>query len=163
MAYAFAMYRHLRASFPHLFFALIALGAVACGSDASPSTGSSAPEAPPSTSPGVPAAAAPVTALPAPVPPAAWSTTMDELIVDGTTVRDVSATCGMFAMMPVVQIITAATAGCADRAGVTLAAAFEGGHLTALEVTGPGAACVQQAALQATTSLACQFQLTFGS
>lgn len=99
--------------------------------------------------------------LPVPVPPASWRTTMGELSVDGTTVRDLSATCGMLAVMPVVQVIAAATQSCADRSGVVLAATFEGGRVTAVEATGAGAACVREAVVQATTNIACQFQLTF--
>jgi hypothetical protein len=150
-----------------VFVAGLLLG---CGDEPPAAAGSSGSASAPSANGAPPAAAeapsaavAPAGAtLPAPVAPAAWSTTMDELTVDGTTVRDVSATCGMFAMMPVVQVIAGATVGCADRSGVTVAATFEGGRATALQVTGAGADCVRAAVQQATTSAACQFQITFG-
>lgn len=145
-------------------------GLVGCGSDSTPEASSSAPSAPatvPATVPPAPGggtatAPTPTDALPEPVPPASWNTTLGELTVDGVTVRDVSATCGMFAMMPVVQVIAGATASCADRAGVTVAASFEGGQLRAVSVTGAGADCVRRAVVAASTGVSCQFQLTFG-
>ena len=62
----------------------------------------------------------------------------------------------------VVQVIAGATASCADRAGVTVAASFEGGQLRAVSVTGAGADCVRRAVVAASTGVSCQFQLTFG-
>ncbi|MCA9532404.1 MAG: hypothetical protein KC593_01950 [Myxococcales bacterium] len=160
-----------------ILLAVLTSALLGCGGDETPANASSAaaPTPPPGAPGASPASATPppagptatpvppaAPALPAPVPPASWHTTMGELTVDGTTVRDVSATCGMFAMMPVVQVMAGATAGCAERSGVQLAAQFEGGRLVALEATGEGAACVRDAVIAATTSVSCQFQFTFG-
>lgn len=161
-----------------LFLALLLSLLGACGSDAEeaadPAASASAegadPEAAANDDPergvvrGAGNGAAPAPGeLPAPVAPASWRATMNELTVDGTTVRFVSATCGAIAMMPVIQALSASTASCTQRTDTQLSAAFESGRLTAIETSGPDAACVRTGVMQASTNITCQFQLTFGN
>lgn len=109
------------------------------------------------------AAPAPGDDLPVPVPPASWRATMNELTVDGSTVRFVSATCGAIAVMPLVQAVLASTDSCTERADTQLAATFEGGRLMAVNTSGPGAACVRAGVLRTNTNATCQVQLSFGA
>ena len=101
--------------------------------------------------------------LPVPVAPASWRATMNELTVDGVTVRFVSASCGAIAMMPVIQALSASTASCTQRADTQVSAVFESGRVTAIDTNGPDASCVREGVMQASTNVTCQFQLTFGN
>jgi hypothetical protein len=168
---------------PHRLFVILTLMAAflgACGGEATEAAApaaSASPEGaaleatadPVAATPeaeAAPAEAAPEAAvpeLPVPTPPASWRATMDELSVDGTTVRFVSSTCGAFPMMPVVQAVAASTASCTQRADTQLSVVFEGGRVMAINTSGPDAACVRAGVLQASTNATCQFQLTFGN
>ncbi|MBK6579054.1 MAG: hypothetical protein IPG17_23270 [Sandaracinaceae bacterium] len=131
---------------------------------AAPEVAANSAAAEPEAAPAAEAAPeAAVPELPVPTPPASWRATMDELSVDGTTVRFVSSTCGAFPMMPVVQAVAASTASCTQRADTQLSVVFESGRVMAINTSGPDAACVRAGVLQASTTATCQFQLTFGN
>ena len=131
---------------------------------AAPEVAANSAAAEPEAAPAAEAAPeAAVLELPVPTPPASWRATMDELSVDGTTVRFVSSTCGAFLMMPVVQAVAASTASCTQRADTQLSVVFESGRVMAINTSGPDAACVRAGVLQASTTATCQFQFTFGN
>ncbi|MBK7156433.1 MAG: hypothetical protein IPL19_03690 [Sandaracinaceae bacterium] len=131
---------------------------------AAPEVAANSAAAEPEAAPAAEAAPeAAVPELPVPTPPASWRATMDELSVDGTTVRFVSSTCGAFPMMPVVQAVAASTASCTQRADTQLSVVFESGRVMAINTSGPDAACVRAGVLQASTNATCQFQFTFGN
>ena len=150
---------------------LIVPGLAACGDESSeaaaPETAAALAAAP---APGAATPAAETSApaepesdgLPEPTEPASWSATMDDVTVDGLTIRAIKSTCGSFRALPTFAAVARAATSCEGRDGVVVRGVLASGELTALAVSGPEAACVRGALVGAGLSGDCQFELTLG-